>query len=273
MSHLAIELLTGSVLCLLHLGIGLAVGTKIGRSSAVCVPGQYWSALPRAERTEVQRLVSQWFDLRLRLTELASCARQFQQMPQELLAQWQSELVQLTNELCQGLGHKLRDGDAIAASNAAHSLSASDRCLANETVPAKEMITNAQILELLDGQQLGFESHDESLPLVRYRFSTKQPLAPAVNNGPLAAEAFSMVQFHDLSIRDVRYFVDDLPTEDKVVIGLGVPQPVKWFAAEVEDSRSAFMYGRVGYLVTARLLASIDKRGHVASPELVEHSV
>jgi hypothetical protein len=47
-------------------------------------------------------------------------------------------------------------------------------------------------------------------------------------------------------------------------IGLGLPKPVKWLAAEVEDFRSAFMYGRVGYLVTAGLRASIDN--HLPEP-------
>ena len=46
-----------------------------------------------------------------------------------------------------------------------------------------------------------------------------------------------------------------------MVLGLGVPSPVKWVAAEIEDSRAkAFRYGRVGYLVTARLVASIDNQ-------------
>ena len=82
-----------------------------------------------------------------------------------------------------------------------------------------------------------------------------------------------MVQFHDLSVRDIRFFLDDRPAEDNVVIGLGVPKPVKWIAAKIEDYRSVFMYGRVGYLVTARLLASLDKRNRVAAEELVEQSM
>ena len=69
-----------------------------------------------------------------------------------------------------------------------------------------------------------------------------------------------MVQCHDLSVRDIRYFVDELPTEEVVVIGVGVPKPVKWLAGEIEDFRSAFMYGRVGYLVTARHRTCVDKR-------------
>jgi hypothetical protein len=264
MSYLAIELVLGSAVCLLHLAIGLGIGAKLGRST-VCITGETFG--PREEPGETQRLLAMWFDLRLRLGELTQCARQAQPMPMEIVSQWRSELLQLSNGLGEALERKPQNGGAPDEAHHSTSLT-SDRCPLDEGMTGKEVVTNAQILELVSAP-LDFDNHDQ--PLVRHRFSAKQPLAPAISSGPLPAEAFRMVQFHDLSIRDVRYFEDDLPSEDKVVIGLGVPKPVKWIAARIENSRSAFMYGRVGYLVTARLIASIDRRDPVATPQLLTH--
>jgi len=260
MSNLTIELLIGSMLCLLHLGIGLAIGWRFGRFSA---PGVHiaWPVPPPVEQSESQRLMAAWDDLRQRLIELASNARETQQVPQEVLSQWRTELAHLTNELHQVLDRKLGITEAPRPPDADTSVMlASNGNPVDEAEPGIDIITNAQIVELVSG--VGNESH-ECVPLVRYRFPVKQPLAGRLNNG--AVKAFGMVQCHDLSVTNVRYFVDDLPTEEFVVIGLGLPKPVKWLAAEVENFRSAFMYGRVGYLVTARLRASIDKR----LPELV----
>jgi hypothetical protein len=264
MSYLTIELVLGSAVCLVHLAIGLGVGAKLGRAS-VCITGERLGL--REEPGETQRLLAMWFDLRLRLSELTQCARQAQPMPMEIVSQWRSELLQLTNGLGEALERKPQHGGAPDETLQSPSLT-SESCSPHEDITGKEVVTNDQILELVSAP-LEFDNHDQ--PLVRHRFSAKQPLAPAISNGPLPAEAFRMVQFHDLSIRDVRYFEDDLPSEDKVVIGLGVPKPVKWIAARIENSRSAFMYGRVGYLVTARLIASIDKRDPVATPQLLTH--
>jgi hypothetical protein len=262
---MSIELIVGSVLCLVHLAIGLAIGAKVGRST-VCITGAPF--VPCDEPAETQRLLSLWFDLRLRLSELTLCARQVQQLPLDTVARWRNELSQLTSQLGNALEHSVPSGGVIDK-KAQELLATPDRGSFDEAMPGGEVATNAQLLELVSGP---VDCDNPERPLVRHRFSAKQPLAPAINNGPLPAEAFRMVQFHDLSIRDIRYFEDELPSEEKVVIGLGVPKPVKWIAAKVENSRSAFMYGRVGYLVTARYLASIDKPGAATTSQLVANS-
>ena len=269
MSHLALGLIAGSMLCLIHLAIGLALGARFGH------PTTRYVALtrPAAESSDAQRLSSQWFELCLRLSEMAGCADELRKVPAELISQWREELIRLTNELCRSMD--------LQRSSAANAFAVSDsQTMPNlagnsgqDEVPSDEVVTNKIILELLQNRNLGFAESDESGPLVRYRFSTKQPLAPAPDGRPLSAEAFNLVQLHDLSVRDVRFFLDDRPVEDNVVIGLGLPKPVKWIAAKIENYRSVFMYGRVGYLVTARLLASLDKRNRVAAEELVEQSM
>jgi CO/xanthine dehydrogenase Mo-binding subunit len=51
-----------------------------------------------------------------------------------------------------------------------------------------------------------------------------------------------------------------------------VERPVKWVAARIEDSRSAYRYGRVGYLVTAQLLACIDERNRAVPKQFMVQS-
>jgi hypothetical protein len=67
-----------------------------------------------------------------------------------------------------------------------------------------------------------------------------------------------LVQCHDLSPSEIRYIVEDRPKEDEVVIGLGIPRPIKYLRARVEDYRSVYMYGRVGFLVTAAFVEALD---------------
>jgi hypothetical protein len=267
MSHLALGLIAGCVICLIHLAIGLALGARFGQSKVRYVA----LSRPATESSDIQRLSSQWFELCLRLSEMAGSVNELKQAPAELMSQWKVELVRLTHELCQSFEVQRRDKKDCAEPNSLAGPLLTENSGQDE-VPTQEVINNTIILELLDERQLGFADSDDTTPLVRYRFSTKQPLAPAPDSRPLLAEAFSMVQFHDLSVRDVRFFLDDRPGEDNVVIGLGVPKPVKWIAAKIEDYRSVFMYGRVGYLVTARLLGSIDQRNRVASQGLVKQS-
>jgi hypothetical protein len=265
MSHLALGMIAGCVIGLIHLAIGLAIGARLAQSKVRYVALSH----PATESSDIQRLSSQWFELCLRLSEMAGSVNELKQAPAELMSLWKVELVRLTHELCQAFEVQRGDEKGRAEPNSLE-LPTPAGNLEQDEVPAEEVITNALILELLQDRQLGLADIGDTAPLARYRFSTKQPLAPAPDTRPLSAEAFNMVQFHDLSVRDVRFFLDDRPVDDNVVIGLGVPKPVKWIAAKIEDYRSAFMYGRVGYLVTARLLGSLDKRASVLSPALVE---
>jgi hypothetical protein len=257
MDNTAVALLVGLVLCLIILGIGVAIGIKLGR---VAGPALVIATQPREQsldrRTDVDRMLSAWIDLRLRLMEVAQGICDVQQMPHGLLVEWRKEFTRLANNLSQTIDGKVCAAEPLRVE--------SRRIIKNQNAaPADighaDLISNEQILELLS--QIG-QPRDSSRPLLRYKFSAKQFLAPAVDDGPLPPEAFSLVQCHDLSLRDIRYFVDQPATEGKVVIGLGVPTPVKWIAAQIEDSRTAYRYGRVGYLVTARLLAAIDSRSH-----------
>jgi len=255
MDQTAIALLAGALLCIVVNGLGVAIGLRLGRAAG---PSLYISA-PRFEQpTEHRRgmdaMLAAWVDLRLRLMEVALAVREMQQMPQGLLVEWRDEFARLTNTLSQTLDEKVRSAEPRS-----EPLKITANQVSPDEIGHGDLISNDLILDLLS--QVG-KPRDDSTPLVRYKFSAKQFLAPAVDDGPLPSEAFSIVQCHDISVRDIRYFVDQPPGEGRVVIGLGLPTPVKWVAAQIEDSRTAYRYGRVGYLVTARLLAAIDNRSH-----------
>lgn len=231
------ELLIGSALCLMHLGIGMAIGWRLRPE------GRYVESfeLPASRHGRIEYVESQWCQLHVQLTQLTTTAIEIQPAPRELLSQWLTELDHVTSQL-----------RFTVEGNSSPLLPAPDSEQHAEEQPT--VATNEQILELV-----GRPASDEEV-VRRFSFPVKQPLAKYVDAGPLPAKAFSPVQCHDLSVRDIRFFLDEPPTADKVVLGLGVPQPVKWMGAEVESFRSVFMYGRVGYLVIARFLSCIDKR-------------
>jgi hypothetical protein len=270
MSSIVIAVFAGAVFGLLLLSIGLVAGFKIGR---LATPRIYVAGLgqdAKLDRSDLQGLVAAWVETRIRLMELALAAREMPDLPSEFAHQWRREVVRLTEDICHTIDHKPHSHDMQSQYEATTSA-----LPASATEPARDsmeqdvgedagpVISNEQILELLDG--LGRVPRDDSLPMIRYKFNVKQPLARAVDQGPLEPEAFRIVQCHDLSGRDIRYFVEDPAIEGMIIMGLGVPRPVKWVAARVEDSRSTYRYGRVGYLVTAKLLASIDRRDHELS--------
>jgi hypothetical protein len=262
MSLLAVELLIGSALCLVHLGIGLAIGWRLG-GAALPAPIHLGDRLDLITEERAGQQQCDWDDIRLRLADLASAAVELRPTPREALAKWVADLVQLSNDLRERLA------DTLAG--AAEPRSSDQQCtrLPSHEIPDQEgkphVMTNAEILELCE--TLSRPVDDEDVPPIRYKLSAKQPLAPYPSRG---AVAFRTVQCHDLSVKEIRYFVDDAPIEEKVIIGLGLPSPVKWLLAEIEDSRSAFMYGRMGYLVAARLIKSIDNHTRTASQQPVE---
>lgn len=116
-------------------------------------------------------------------------------------------------------------------------------------------VGNSRILEWFSGRSVERSPPGEKN---RYPFAVQQPLA--VRKGVDLPEPgdFKLVQCHDLSPAEIRYIVEDRPKEDDVVIGLGIPRPIKHLLARVEDYRSVYMYGRVGFLVTASFVEALD---------------
>lgn len=92
----------------------------------------------------------------------------------------------------------------------------------------------------------------------RYRFAVSQPLAP-FRDGNL--DNYRDVQCHDISRSEIRYVVEQQPTYSEAVIGIGVPAPVKLILVSIDDYRPVYMYGLVGFLVTAtfRKVIPIDR--------------
>jgi len=255
MSHLAIELLIGSALCFVHLAIGLAIGWRLGRA-ALPVPIPLGDRLDLVTHERAEQQQYQWDDIRLRLADLPSAAVQLRPTPREALATWVADLVQLSNELRK----RLDDTRPIVVTSDEQDTRLPSRGIAIQDGGSHEVMTNAEILELCE--TLRHTTHNEDVPPIRYKLSAKQPLAPYPSG---TSVRFRTVQCHDLSVKEIRFFEDDPPGEEKVVIGLGLPSPVKWLLAEIEDCRSAFMYGRVGFLVTAHLISSIDNHPRATS--------
>ena len=243
MNQILVAVLAGSFLCLVVLIIGMAIGFRLGLPAGptLCLAGQAPSQ--GIDQTDLQRLMSAWWDLRVRLTEIAIRVRQMEQLPQDIIAQLQSELNRATENVSESLDQKLvlieHDTSKAEVTKTARAEPAA------EEIGHSELISNEQLLALLS--QVGRPGSGQETPVVRHKYAAKQYLAPALDDQPLAAEAFQTVQCHDISVRDIRYFVDDPPISPRVVLGLGVPSPVKWVAAEIEDSRAAYRYGRVGY--------------------------
>jgi hypothetical protein len=91
----------------------------------------------------------------------------------------------------------------------------------------------------------------------------QQLVAPRRGEDLPAASAFEPVQCHDISPAELRYVAEHRPKGNEVVIGLGIPRPVKFLLAEVVDYRSVYMYGRVGYLVTARFVTTLNHADYI----------
>src|SRR3954451_18674499 len=96
MNQILVAVLAGSLLCLVVLVIGLVIGFRLGPAAGptLCIAGQAPSR--RIDQSESQRLMSAWWDLRVRLTEMALRVRQIEQLPHDVIAQLQSELSRAT---------------------------------------------------------------------------------------------------------------------------------------------------------------------------------
>ena len=116
-------------------------------------------------------------------------------------------------------------------------------------------IGNSRILQWFHDRPVGQCPPGEK---TRYPFAVQQPLATRKGEELPEPGDFELVQCHDLSPVEIRYLVEDRPKDDEVVIGLGIPRPIKHLLARVEDYRSVYMYGRVGFLVTASFVEALD---------------
>ena len=107
MNQILLAMLAGSLLCLVIVLIGLAIGFRLGLlagqnlSTASSAPAQ------NLDQTDLQRLMSAWWDLRVRLTEIAIRVRQMEQLPHDIIAQLQSELNRATENVSESLDQKL----------------------------------------------------------------------------------------------------------------------------------------------------------------------
>src|SRR4051794_9581931 len=102
MDQTALALLAGALLCIVVLGVGMAIGLRLGRTAGPSL----LIAAPRCEQPTdnprgMEAILAAWVDLRLRLMDVAVAVREMQQMPQGLLVEWRDEFARLTNSLSQ----------------------------------------------------------------------------------------------------------------------------------------------------------------------------
>jgi len=267
MSQTAIDLTVGASLCLAVLSVGFVAGWRC-RLATQSVIAPTWELRPlrsRGRAVTFSELLSHWHDIRPRLAELASGVREVQDAPCAAVAEWRSDLVALSKELHQALKRLLGKNGSIALKTNSRTTAANQ-----EDEQPREVLTNEHLVTLLEEEPSTIVHGDVKSPAARRKFSAMQVLAPLPDDGGLPSTV-SEVQCHDVSVRDIRYFVDKLPSTDRVLIGLGLPSPVKWVVAEIENYRRVVMYGRTGYLVTARFIgAAGGSRGQ--SAEVVRNS-
>ena len=238
--HVAVWIVAAIVLGTCPLCLGLAIGWNMGRRAGAVV-----------QPVDMQPFVSSVEMIRGDLGELTQRSRDLP-LPDQEFAALLARLTLSLDELHRSLSSRMlarqenQNAPAKEASPASqersHSLGA-------------HAVGNARILEWFSGRPL-----DRS-PLVernRFPYAVRQPLAPRTSEALPRPQDFAVVQCHDISPREIRYIVEDRPKEDEVVIGLGIPRPIKHVLARVEDYRSVYMYGRVGFLVTASFVQVVD---------------
>ena len=245
-----IQLLVCTALCLLHLVLGLTIGIGLKGAPARATIARSTGA-PQFVRQEVRRLAKDWKAIRSLLERFLSAADRVQPLPRDLLRQSLAELIAFEDRLRETIGDQANPPNAADTSIRPHDVI--QRQLAN--------LTDAQVTQLFEIDR------STKAAAVRHKFTAKQPMAPLLGDSPPPADAFRLTQCHDLSVREIRFFEDDRPSADRVLVGLGQPSRAKWLVAKIVDYRTTFMYGRTGYLVTAQFLAGIDT--HFVWPETV----
>ncbi len=242
MSALQIAALIGAAIVLGtgHLCVGLSIGWFMGRrAGAVIQPVNLEPFLTSVER------------MRGDLGELSRLSRTVT-LPDHEFAALLARLTLSLDELHRSLSSRVFAVPRPPAANA------------HDPTPAPEershrmgahAIGNTRILEWFSDRQVGQNTPSEKN---RYPFAVQQPLAARKGAELPEPGDFELVQCHDLSPTEIRYIVEYRPKEDEVVIGLGIPRPIKHLLARVEDYRSVYMYGRVGFLVTASFIEALD---------------
>jgi hypothetical protein len=232
----------GMVLGSGHLCAGLAIGWYMGKSRPA-------PAAPPP--VNLEPFVTSVEQLRLEMAQLSRLSKNVPSPDQEFTT-LVARLALSLDELHQALSNPSR---VVAMPKAPNPDGESHRMGAHA-------VSNRRILQWFAGQQIRSPITEEGR---RYPFAVQQFLAMRKGEELPEPADFELVQCHDLSPTEVRYLVDQRPKGAEVVIGLGLPQPVKFLLARVEDYRSVYMYSRVGYLVTAQFLGTVDHPPYLAS--------
>jgi hypothetical protein len=251
--------LVETFLCTAHLLAGLSLGWYFGRRT-VRSP----AAPPLSSEAELLApYANQFSDLLRRLEDVAQMASSGQERDEVRLATLLAGIMSSVKELQQKMaGHAAGCVESPPASAPAHethaeapSPAAEPAAAAEEHAPQRSAVDNQKILDWFqDDRRLAVPSRGNER---RYPFPVVQRLAPRCGGELPGAESFRPVQCHDLSAREIRYISEQTPKEIEVVIGLGVPRPVKYMIARIEDYRTVYMYRRVAYLVTATFVAAL----------------
>ena len=223
-----------------HLFIGLAVGWYMGlRAGAVIQP------------VNMEPFVASVEEIR---GDLGHMSRMSQEVtfPDQEFAELLARLTLSLDELHRSLSGRVCSKPQATSVAAAVESSASDE--RSHSLGA-HAVGNTRIREWFGGQE---DWRSATRERNRYPFAVKQPLAARKCEELPEPGDFTLVQCHDISPVEIRYIVEDRPKGDEVVIGLGIPRPIKYVMARVEDFRSVYMYGRVGFLVTASFVETLD---------------
>jgi hypothetical protein len=242
MSALQVAALFGAAIVLGtgHLCVGLAIGWFTGKRAGMIV-----------QPVNMEPFVASVEQIRGDLGQLSRMSHEVT-FPDQESAELLARLTLSLDELHRSLSSR------VCAKPNVPSVATQDASPASEdrshTLGA-HAVGNTRILEWFQDRTAGRAALSEKN---RYPFALKQPLA--VRQGEELPEPgdFELVQCHDISPSEVRYIVEDRPKDDDVVIGLGIPRPIKYLLARVEDYRSVYMYGRVGFLVTASFVETLD---------------
>jgi hypothetical protein len=227
-----LALLTGGVaLCLGHLGVGLAVGWRMRQKK---------SASPEPLVDSVERMRADLVDLSRLARDIPSLDREFAALLGRLTLSL-DELHRTLTDPNRTVGGEPQDPEQHGHQLGTHA------------------VGNVRILAWFN-QPIGCSLTEENRP-----FAVKQPLAPRVSDEFPEPQDFELVQCHDLSPTQIRYLLDHQPTEEEVVIGLGLPTPIKYLLARIEDFKSLHIYGRDGFLVTATFVEALHAYEHYAA--------
>ncbi|HUE70468.1 MAG TPA: hypothetical protein VMP01_06215 [Pirellulaceae bacterium] len=213
-----------------HVSIGLAMGWRTGHAR---------SASPVANLKPMVTLVERIRD------EMGDLSRLAQKLPSldRAIAASIARLTSSLDELLRSVGNvPAMASAAVQTAELSHPM-------------GTRAVGNVRILEWFNRPTIGRSLPEESR---RYPFAVPQPLAPRQSEELPDPGDFKLVQCHDLCPTQLRYVIDDRPKDEEVVIGLGLPKPVKFLLARIDDFRSVYMYGQVGFLVTATFVETLD---------------